>query len=1146
MGKHKAIRRFLGIFLAVVMVFTLWTPIPVAASTKKSHATTEIQVGESTKLRAYGFSWRTTWKSSDENIVTVKNDGTITGINPGEATVTASLRTFGSIFTGRERTEKFNIVVVENDTPESETIEVNVGETVSLDKPSNVRTTWRSSDTSVATVSSSGTVTGISAGNVTITATTRTGGFHFWFIHWGGKTTTTEYYITVVDNGETPEPTPTVTPEPTTTPDPTATPEPVKQYTVTFESDGGSEVESQVVDEGQTAVKPNDPVKEGFSFEGWYLDEEFTTEYDFTTAITENIVLYAKWVAIDEGITDSDKDKLVDLDEKVLGTDPFNPDTDNDGLTDYEEVVLGTDPLSPNDYDDSLDSDADGLTDTEEATIYITDPYSADTDNDSLNDYEEVNVYGTDPTKVDTDDDTLSDSFEIEHGLDPNNASTDGITNDGEIAIEQTITDDGISLPLRDESNLAKPSISGAVSGELADNVFLSTNTDSALSDMRSVIGEAVYIEGSDDYINGLNLTFDLSSYEGSLENLVIVILNDDGLFEITDSTLAGTILSCQLQKSGTYCVLDLNDFLDSIGFDLSSYWDGNMESNASTYSPLPEVDQGEDANAIVYDENDLNEDAESVEENSYDNETSSISSYSSSTEPDSYSAEVDESLLATLNETNRALLSSTVSGQADIVFAIDTTGSMSSTINNVVTNVTSFATTLSDNYNVNVNYALIDYKDLEEDGEGTTLVVKNGSSNWFSNVDTFAEKVSALVAAGGGDSPECSIDALETARRLDFRTSASKFIILITDDSYKIANSYGITSMEEEIELLKADGIITSVVTSSRYQSTYQNLYESTGGIYADISSSNFSSSLLELANMIGEITSDGTWVILKHGYRYVRLTDETDQDGDGLSTTYEIGDEVEIDLSPLIKLQLALHGVPYENYIGESAITVYDAKSDPTKDDTDDDGILDKKDTAPWTEGLKDGITGGVKICSYGDGASSSAGISGHAYIAYTSFITKEVTFYGIKVNSPEECAKKNGDDRSDRPEDHTFSVNSNSVTSLGGWAGWLPDALKGAWINNEYMLFIDGSVPEGQTSLMKYITNAQLEKMQNSVKEHSKWTYLYNCAAFAADVWNDTLDDDISPYGPWASPRSLAYQIQKRDGYAIDDPMLAEWPE
>lgn len=227
MSKHKAIRRFLGIFLAVVMAFTLWMPTPVAAAgTEKSHSATEIHVGESTRLRVYGFSWRTTWKSSDENIVTVKNDGTITGVNPGEATITASLRTFGSIFTGRERIEEFDIVVVENDTPESETIEVNVGETVSLDKPSNRRTTWRSSDTSVATVSSSGTVTGISAGNVTITATTRTGGFNFWFIHWGGKTTTTEYYITVVDNGETPEPIPTATPEPTTTPEPTVTPEP--------------------------------------------------------------------------------------------------------------------------------------------------------------------------------------------------------------------------------------------------------------------------------------------------------------------------------------------------------------------------------------------------------------------------------------------------------------------------------------------------------------------------------------------------------------------------------------------------------------------------------------------------------------------------------------------------------------------------------------------------------------------------------------------------------------------------------------------------------------------------------------------------------------------------------------------------------
>ena len=859
----------------------------------------------------------------------------------------------------------------------------------------------------------------------------------------------------------------------------------------------------------------------------------------------------------EDGLKDSDNDGLIDVDEDEIKTDSMNPDTDGDGLSDYEEVILGTDPLTPNDYDKSLDSDSDGIVDIEEIKVYGTDPYNADTDSDGLSDYDEINVYGTNPTRNDTDEDTLSDGFEIQHGLNPNKASTDGVTNDGKVIIDQTISDDGISLTLRDKSNLAKPNISGKTFGELADNVFLSKGTDSAFDDMRSVIGRAVYVDGSNEYVNGLTLTFDLSSYEGSLENLMIAVLNDEGLFDIVDSILNENELSCQLEKSGTYCVLDLDEFLSGLDLDLSSYWNEGMESEVSTHSLLSEEDLSENANAIVCDDNysdNLNEevtgessdDAEMTEENinqTSGDETSSVSLFSSSSDSGFYKAEVDEDLLTTLNETNKAMLSSTVSGQADIVFAIDTTGSMSSTINNVVTNVTSFATTLSDNYNVNVNYALIDFKDLEEDGAGTTTVIKNGSSNWFSNVNTFVNKVDTLVASGGGDSPECSVDALETARRLDFRTSASKFIILITDASYKEINDYGIVSMAEEIELLKADGVNTSVVTTSNYQDTYRSLYESTGGIYANISSSNFSSSLLELADLIGETTSDGTWVILKHGYRYVRLTDETDQDGDGLSTTYELGNEEEIDLTPFIKFLLSSHGVPFENYLGKTTIKVYDAKSDPTKDDTDNDGIIDKKDDAPWSIGLKDGIVGAIKICSYGDGAGSSAGISGHAYLAYTSFVTTDITLYGIKVNAIEETAKEN-DTRKDRPTDHTFSMKTDSVISIGGWAGWLPDDLKGSWINNELYLFQD-NIPDDQTSLMKYITYNQMEQMESSVKAHSKWTMLYNCSAFAADVWNDTLDDNLSAKGPWASPKSLAYHIQKRSGYEIAAPMYSEWP-
>ena len=76
-------------------------------------------------------------------------------------------------------------------------------------------------------------------------------------------------------------------------------PEPVPPtpvtYTVTFETGEGSDVDDQVVNENETAVEPKDPTREGYTFGGWYLDEECTIPFDFSTPITEDITLYAKW-----------------------------------------------------------------------------------------------------------------------------------------------------------------------------------------------------------------------------------------------------------------------------------------------------------------------------------------------------------------------------------------------------------------------------------------------------------------------------------------------------------------------------------------------------------------------------------------------------------------------------------------------------------------------------------------------------------------------------------------------------------------------------------------------------------------------------------------------------------------------------------
>ena len=68
-----------------------------------------------------------------------------------------------------------------------------------------------------------------------------------------------------------------------------------RYYTVSFETDGGSAVPAQSVAYGKTAYEPDDPYKAGSSFEGWYADPQLTQPFSFTTPITKDTVLYAKW-----------------------------------------------------------------------------------------------------------------------------------------------------------------------------------------------------------------------------------------------------------------------------------------------------------------------------------------------------------------------------------------------------------------------------------------------------------------------------------------------------------------------------------------------------------------------------------------------------------------------------------------------------------------------------------------------------------------------------------------------------------------------------------------------------------------------------------------------------------------------------------
>ncbi len=70
-----------------------------------------------------------------------------------------------------------------------------------------------------------------------------------------------------------------------------------KGCVVTFDTQGGSGVDSVSVNPGAVVAKPKkNPTQKGYVFLGWYTDKAGTKEYDFTAAVNQNITLYAKWI----------------------------------------------------------------------------------------------------------------------------------------------------------------------------------------------------------------------------------------------------------------------------------------------------------------------------------------------------------------------------------------------------------------------------------------------------------------------------------------------------------------------------------------------------------------------------------------------------------------------------------------------------------------------------------------------------------------------------------------------------------------------------------------------------------------------------------------------------------------------------------
>lgn len=69
----------------------------------------------------------------------------------------------------------------------------------------------------------------------------------------------------------------------------------VEYYTVEFIGSSGSVLFTQIVEEGNYPTLPDNPFKDGYTFDAWYQDESFSTIYNFETPVDSDISVYANW-----------------------------------------------------------------------------------------------------------------------------------------------------------------------------------------------------------------------------------------------------------------------------------------------------------------------------------------------------------------------------------------------------------------------------------------------------------------------------------------------------------------------------------------------------------------------------------------------------------------------------------------------------------------------------------------------------------------------------------------------------------------------------------------------------------------------------------------------------------------------------------
>ncbi|MCR5308488.1 MAG: InlB B-repeat-containing protein [Bacilli bacterium] len=133
------------------------------------------------------------------------------------------------------------------------------------------------------------------------------------------------------------------------------TPPSLREYTVTFVTNGGSSITPVDVKEGYKLTKPADPSRQGYTFKGWFKDVNLTTPMNFDNPISSELTLYAKW----EKIIADNNYGIVDRDTKI----PTNIEFSGETHTSANHTVINCSSLpSSGSFNQNFDGMSDATT----------------------------------------------------------------------------------------------------------------------------------------------------------------------------------------------------------------------------------------------------------------------------------------------------------------------------------------------------------------------------------------------------------------------------------------------------------------------------------------------------------------------------------------------------------------------------------------------------------------------------------------------------------------------------------------------------------------------------------------------------------------------------------------------------------------